>query len=147
MKTKTKREIMDRRFSACGFGQIQDALNILSLLSPNNLTIPDFRGWVEYKKLDGTYNTPSHVSDSSYYICSDCGQQVYLIEVNSMPCNMVGGGYKSMFSCKDVVGCGYTRYSDRTVYEWLSLLQKSNTNNASLEMDRKAEGCAGCGGK
>ena len=147
LEAKTKREIMDRRLSAFGFGQIQDALNILSLLSANNLTIPDFRGWVEYKKLKGTYNAPSPMSTSSHYICADCGQEADLIRVNSKPCNMVGGGYKSMFSCKDALGCGYTRYSEETVSKWISLLNKSSIHNANLEMERKSKGCSGCGGK
>jgi len=147
LKMKTKREIMDRRLNAFGFGEIQDALNIFSLLSANNLTIHDFRGWVEYNKLNGTYNRLKPIPDSSFYNCADCGGQVDLIEVNSMPCNMVGEGYKSMFSCSDVAGCGYTRYSDEPVSKWISFLQKSDLHSASTEMDQKTKGCSGCGGK
>jgi len=47
--------------------------------------------------------------------CAECGSIMVLHSVNDAPGNQVGEGFKSVWSCVDVMGCGETIYSTNSV--------------------------------
>ena len=49
--------------------------------------------------------------------CPACGNLMVLNSVNDAPGNQVGGDFKSTWSCVDVMGCGETVYSEKTIHD------------------------------
>lgn len=49
--------------------------------------------------------------------CPDCGKPMFIIAVNNSPRVMIGGTAKSMWCCADMMNCGGTIETERTVGE------------------------------
>jgi hypothetical protein len=49
--------------------------------------------------------------------CPDCGKPMFIASVNNGPGEMIGGSAKSMWCCADMMKCGGTIESERTVAE------------------------------
>lgn len=49
--------------------------------------------------------------------CPDCRKPMFITSVNSRPGEMIGGSAKSMWCCADMMNCGGTIESERTVAE------------------------------
>lgn len=49
--------------------------------------------------------------------CAACGRVMKLSSVNDSPKNQVGGDFKSLWFCPDMIGCGETVYSNLTAME------------------------------
>jgi hypothetical protein len=104
---------------------LQDMMVVLGELQKEGITIPQI---LEYGKKEiiekrmASYDQYKTARDrrGEYSLkarrCS-CGQIMGLIEVNNSPGTMVGGVYKSMWFCPDLLGCGETVYSDRSIHD------------------------------
>lgn len=51
----------------------------------------------------------SHVDKRVMPICPECGQQLIKVPVNTRPGDQVGGDYKAMLSCTNIISCAYTK--------------------------------------
>ena len=103
--------------------------------------------------------------------CPDCGGSMKITGVNNSPGLMVGGGYRSVSWCIDVMACGYEFYSKewpgemqaRRMYsegvrEMTERLNSMRMHHGSADESRKVDvdwsneaysdkKCSGCGSK
>jgi len=49
--------------------------------------------------------------------CPDCGSKLTLHPVNTNRATNIGGGYKSVLACIDVMGCGWENFSKKSTLE------------------------------
>ena len=100
--------------SSYGWGMVQDAANLLSELLDNGLGPMDL---IEYVRLRHTAEKlviyerhRMRLTEVEEYRANarrcGCGNLMNLFAVNDSPCKMVGGSYKSMWLCADLLGCG-----------------------------------------
>ncbi|MEJ5360133.1 MAG: hypothetical protein WHT06_15845 [Desulfobacterales bacterium] len=64
----------------------------------------------------------------SYPRCKQCGNAMQLVVVNSNPRNQIGGEWKTMWQCPDMINCGYEELSEKTLeeqFEGLSAVARS----------------------
>lgn len=102
-------------------GSLQDFLNFKLLCKQNKITDAQVRKYIEarYAKLEGrAIESENDVSLDNLVTemnrvpaCPKCGQSVEFERVNTMACNQVGGKYKFMMQCMNVMGCGWEYYS------------------------------------
>jgi hypothetical protein len=150
MKTGLRKryESISVMLNGFNFARIQEYYALLLTLKDFEISNDEFSAWVRFMRTEKVKANPKHgLSDGASYSCPDCGGKLNLNAVNSMSCNQVGGDYKSMFSCVDQVGCGYSRYSDDTVDQWLSTLKLFSKPAAMEKMLTESKGCGGCGSK
>jgi hypothetical protein len=152
-----RNKIISKSLAAFGFGQVQDAMNIIAVLKQRGISIDGFMEWGRYMKLPSTKATHGQIHTdkvNQIYTCPSCSLPLILIPVNSMPCNVVGGDYKSMLYCFNEFTCGYELYSNKTVVYWqtlsdgvsnLSISRSSGVNSGETNLKHKK--CGGCGSK
>lgn len=102
-------------------GSLQDYLNFKKLCEENNITDAMVQEYIDQKVMDlqiEEYKLIEHDQLENMVktmnrvpACPKCGYRVEFMRVNTMPCNMVGGKYKFVVYCEDVMGCGWEYYS------------------------------------
>ena len=132
-------------------------------LDDNSMSVEETNRLVAEIEASPSYNKP----------CPDCGGVMSITGVNGSPGMMVGGGYRSVSWCIDVMKCGYEFYSnefpgemqarrmhDEGIRETTERLNNMRMHHSSLDSSRKqninwskkAKGndsdksvCSGCG--
>jgi hypothetical protein len=141
-----RNKIISKSLVAFGFGQIQDAMNIITVLKGRDLSIDGFMEWGRWMQKPGNrsvHRQLSTVKTNKTYICPLCGLPLLLIPVNSMSCDQVGGVYHSLFYCYDELSCGYELYNEEIVEYWESLFN----DIVDPFVQKKKPGCGKCGSK
>lgn len=108
------------------FQVVQDCATLLKVLRDANIN-PNFfidfvdetvqkNAWslVEYQKRE--YDLRNRYR-ASVPRCEACGNQMTLSEVNHAPGAMIGGNYKCVWSCVDMMKCGHQVFSDRPLMD------------------------------
>jgi hypothetical protein len=127
--------------------RIQEYYGLMTTLKEFEISDDEFKAWVRFVRAEGHYARGGEKGNELSYYCPNCGGMVSVLEVNSKSCNNVGGDYKSMFSCDDLTGCGYSRYSSKDVSSWISMLRSISKPAAMAHMMKESKGCGGCGSK
>jgi len=152
MKTKMRLryEAISNALSGHPMSRMQEYEGLTMTLEKHSISQSEFLEWLRFIRAEGAIlyvNDPKLQAQrkDTKYRCPDCGAAVEIFEVNTMPCNMVGEDFMSMFSCS-IFDCGWTSFSEKPVGEWINLLGKFNGNPAS-DMVSKTKSCGGCGNK
>jgi len=143
-----RNKIISKSLAAFGFGQIQDAMNIISVMKNRGIDIDGFMEWGRYMQLPGTRSTHKHLSTektNSSYACPDCGLPLTILEVNTMPCNNIGGDFKTVLFCYDDLSCSYDMYSKEDMEYWKALSDKVGMDKIR-EKDSNTKETKKCGG-
>ena len=120
---------MDRLLGAFSFEQVQTTLTMLDWLQQNGRTLEDIREYVKGYKYNhpkmsvgtgivdpkGKYipsvNKPSEGCGKKvggYIMCGSCGHKTAKVfEVNTKPCNQIGGNFTQQIVCKN---CEHEEY-------------------------------------
>jgi hypothetical protein len=146
-KLRKKYEDISERLGGFSLARIQEYYGLMLVLKEFEISNDDYMAWVRFRKIEGLRIAEKPEKPAMSYSCPECKMKLELFEVNSMPCNNVGGDYKSMFSCSDLIGCGYSRYSTDTVEEWMLLVKGIGEYTATSSMIKRTKGCGGCGSK
>jgi hypothetical protein len=147
---KNRYDVISTKLNGFGLGRIQEYRGLMVTLKALEISDDEFRDWVDYATSPERYRanlSRSKRFKGKHYFCPDCGDMMHVLAVNTMPCNNVGEDYKSMFSCHDVAGCGYSRYSNKPVSEWRELLYQVSAEDSNGKMVKESKGCGGCGSK
>lgn len=124
---RIRNKMISKSLAAFGFGQIQDAMNIISVMKDRGISIDGFMEWGRYMQLSSTravHNQVSTKKKNSSYSCPDCGLPLSILEVNTASCNNIGGEYKTVLFCYDDISCGYDIYSKEDSAYWNALSDK-----------------------
>ena len=97
---------MERIVAAFTLKTLQSALVLYRWLEKNNKTIDDLEIYVKEKK------QKKHFLGKH---CPECNSTMYLYPVNTGRRDRVGGKYKSMWACGNLIGCGHEEYNKETV--------------------------------
>ena len=105
------------------FGILQDAANLLLELKDNGIEPQEFIEYVrdeilKKRSMIVEYQKEKDLRAINYRMHAKrckCGNFMALFRVNHEPRSMVGGTYNSMWACFDVLNCGESILSDRTV--------------------------------
>jgi hypothetical protein len=146
-KLRKRYEDITKMLEGVSMARVQEYYGLMLDLKTLEISLDEFSAWVRFIRLEGTIinNKNKPVNDS--YSCPNCELPLEIFEVNSSNCTQVGDNYKSLFSCSDLFGCGYSRYSDESVKYWIELLSGISKGMAADRMIKKSTGCGGCGSK
>ena len=110
---------MNRLLEAFTFAQIQSSLTLFDWITQNDKTMGDVREYVKnypYGKppISGLVDPQGRAIESfrsssgcskkigAYLVCSNCGHKTAkAFEVNTKPCNQIGGNYTKHIICKN----------------------------------------------
>lgn len=107
-------------------GQILDFLVILKEIGKTDGSAEGFLSFAEehfrglrMKALEAMKATQIVAHDHRLMCprCPECGMPMNLIHVNTSPRNQIGGRWRSMWQCADLVGCGHDELSEKTYDE------------------------------
>ena len=105
-----------------GLGTVKDFLVFIELLKRENLTIENVKEFIKKEKEIDNVETEKLdkllAKMESSGICPNCGLFLSWIQVNNRPSNMVGGRWKFILQCHDIIGCGYEKLTDLTQEEF-----------------------------
>jgi hypothetical protein len=146
-KLRKRYEDITKMLEGVSMARVQEYYGLMLDLKTLEISLDEFSAWVRFIRIEGFVNNNKNKQTGDNYSCPDCELPLELFEVNSSNCTNVGDNYKSMFSCSDLFGCGYSRYSDEPVRYWIELLSGINQNVATDRMLKKTKGCGGCGSK
>jgi hypothetical protein len=135
-------ESMKIMLDVFSFARIQEYYSLMITLKNLKISDDEFMAWVRFRQIEGS---AGREKKSRSFFCPDCGRVLSLMPVNNKSCNNVGGDYNSMFSCVDLVGCGYSRYSTDTVKYWIKALAFTSKPATMAKMIAESDGCSGCG--
>jgi hypothetical protein len=141
---KKRYESISVMLNSFSFARIQEYYSLILTLNEFKISEDEFMAWVRFRRIEGS--KAGSRGDRSYH-CPDCGKVLGLFKVNDKPCSDVGDGYKTLFSCFDSIGCGYSRYSVETVESWILVLKNMSKPGAMSKMLSDSIGCGGCGSK
>jgi hypothetical protein len=105
---------------------LQDLLTTLEGARDNGITMDEIidagRAWfrktrsIEYESMMAT-NRMLKEWHANVRRCGMCGRYMVLERVNHQPCCMIGGPWKSMWSCTDLINCGQSIVSELEIWE------------------------------
>jgi hypothetical protein len=102
-------------------GFLQDFKTFMDFLSAKEITLNHAYDCVSQKQT----NTAKMIYDNGVAVrrletrnCPECGGGMRIVMVNHGPAYIVGGDYKTLWYCLDVLECGYEEYSEKSVEEW-----------------------------
>lgn len=145
-------KVISKGLAVFGFGQIQDAANLISVLKKRGVSIDEFMDWVRYMQLPSTravHNQLSKEKTNTSYICPDCGLPLLISEVNTAPCNNIGGDYRTVLYCYDDIGCSFDMYSNNSIKYWNYLSEEIGISEPEKQehSSKQSSECGGCGKK
>lgn len=156
-----RNKMISKALSPFGFGQIQDAMNIIAKIKSRGISIDGFMDWGRYMQLGSTKSVHQQVNVGKMdktFICPGCGLPLMTMSINTEPCNIVGENYKTLLYCYDDIGCGYELYSENSIEDWAGLSKKISSayiypsfkvsDKSGIKTTKpKNSGCGGCGKK
>lgn len=122
----TDRPMLERIFLGYDTGLLQDFVNVLELMNRHGITIEAFLEKArDAFRIENIINFEKskqvEVMKNKYLSlarrCALCGKPMKLYRVNDRPGTQVGGEFKSMWYCPDLLSCGETVYSNLTIEE------------------------------
>lgn len=107
-------------------GMLQDMIVVLREIEKSGGSVADFIALAEQHYLERRMLALEEMKrlaamSADYRMvaprCPECGSRMGLYRVNSVAGNQVGGPWKSMWQCADLMGCGYEEFSERDYEE------------------------------
>ena len=155
--SKRKIKSFNRNFNAFEFGKLQDFNAFLHHMERKKLTVSEFKEWIAYRqnemivRQNYVYTPPPVVEGLNQPSCPYCALPLLIYDVNTTNCNQVGGDLKAQLICRNIMGCGYERYSVRDPEDWVRgkvKLTKAGEKERkeyfkNLEKSIRKKGCGG----
>lgn len=112
----TREDYIDDNLGAFSFALLQDLRTLLTHLSKIGVGEDEFKEFV-LNKINKSKNRPMSKSereraDRNKPRCPKCNSVLSIKNVNTQPCNQVGGKYKTQIFCPDVRACGFQKFRE-----------------------------------
>ena len=122
-------EEIQSKLSGYELGQIFSASQIIRILSRAKINLFNLIDYSHDIILSSqlTESLASDLRTGSKYMrpCPDCGYEILNIDpVNDSNCRMVGGNYKSVIWCSDILECGYEFYTEELMEDLIETRNK-----------------------
>lgn len=123
-----KKRGIEKALAAFNLRDLQSFKMILIVLDQNDLTLQQALKYIQFKSF------PTHIT---YVVkCPECKNPMVLHSVNTVPCDQVGGKWRSQWHCQF---CGYESFSRKTVPQELHKMKKRNLAYKGDASDLEAE--------
>ena len=137
------------KLQAFTIANLKDFVVFYNLLETINASIDDVEEWINgYEKRrkiemdDGDYLFKNAVKFMNALIgCPRCNTKLEAIQVNSMPCNKIGGKYRWLIYCPDIQ-CGWEHAIQESLISWVHEKKRENVRRLKqrIKEDSGAEG-------
>lgn len=114
-------DLFEQNMAVFSFRQHQDFLTYFETLNQFGYSIRDVQNYIEKKRSE--LKAANESKSSPAIKCLDCGSRILILPVNDKPSTQTGDDSKSVMMCQNRQ-CMYTKYSVKTVGEWIKELSK-----------------------
>jgi hypothetical protein len=120
--TKKREEFINSHLGAFNFALLQDLNTLLMHLKVGKIKKREFRQYMSRSISErGANLKPEQIAVVERITgaprCPKCNANLLMYDVNSKPCNQVGGEYKTQIMCSGMMACNFERFSKKSIQE------------------------------